>query len=105
MEYAIVESGGKQYRVTEGDVLDVEALDAEVGDSVVLDRVLLLAREGQVLVGQPTVEGAAVLATVLEHDKHRKVTIFKYRPKQRYHVKTGHRQRYTRLAVDEIRGG
>jgi large subunit ribosomal protein L21 len=103
MEYAIIESGGKQYRVSVGDVIDVETLDAEAGDQVVLDRVLLLAREGQVSVGRPMVEGASVLTTVLEHGKHRKVTIFKYRPKQRYHVKTGHRQPYTRLSIDEIR--
>jgi large subunit ribosomal protein L21 len=103
MEYAIVESGGKQYRVSVGDVIDVETLDAEAGDQVVLDRVLLLAREGQVSVGRPMVEGASVLTTVLEHGKQRKVTIFKYRPKQRYHVKTGHRQPYTRLSIDEIR--
>lgn len=103
MEYAIVESGGKQYRVSAGDVIEVETLAAEAGEQVILDRVLLLAREGQVVVGRPTVEGAAILATVLDHGKHRKVTIFKYRPKQRYHVKTGHRQPYTRLAIDEIR--
>lgn len=103
MEYAIIESGGKQYRVSEGDVIDVEILNAQVGDQVVLDRVLLVAQEGQVSVGRPVVDGASVLTTVLEHRQGRKVTIFKYRPKQRYHVKTGHRQRYTRLAVDEIR--
>jgi len=103
MEYAIVVSGGKQYRVSVGDMVDVETLDVEKGEQVVLERVLLLAREGQVSVGQPTVEGASVLATVLDHGKHRKVTIFKYRPKQRYHVKTGHRQHYTRLTIDEIR--
>ncbi len=102
MEYAIVESGGKQYRVSVGDVIDVEALAAEPGEQVVLDRVLLLAQEGQVVVGRPTVEGAAIRATVLDHGKHRKVRIFKYRPKQRYHVKTGHRQPYTRLEIDEI---
>jgi len=103
MEYAIVESGGRQYRVSVGDVIDVEALAAPVGQQVTLDRVLLLAREGQVTVGRPTVSGAAIQATVLEHGKRRKVTIFRYRPKQRYHVKTGHRQPYTRLAIDEIR--
>ena len=103
MDYAIVESGGKQYRVSVGDTVDVESLDAEVGEQVVLDRVLLLAREGQVSIGQPALEGASVLATVLAHDKHRKVTIFRYRPKQRYHVKAGHRQPYTRLAINEIR--
>lgn len=103
MDYAIVTSGGKQYRVSAGDTIDVEMLNAEAGDQVVLDRVLLVAREGRVSVGQPTVEGASVLATVVGHDKHRKVVIFRYRPKQRYHVKTGHRQPFTRLAINEIR--
>ncbi|MBU0493944.1 MAG: 50S ribosomal protein L21 [Chloroflexi bacterium] len=105
MEYAIVESGGKQYRVSVGDVIDVETLPAEVGDQVVLDRVLLLATGDQVTIGQPTVTGATVLTTVQRHGKGRKATIFKYRAKQRYHVKTGHRQQYTRLTVNEILGG
>ena len=103
MDYAIVASGGKQYRVSVGDTIDVETLIAEVGEQVVLDRVLLLAREGQVSVGQPALAGASVLATVLEHDKHRKAVSFRYRAKQGYHVKTGHRQPYTRLAFNEIR--
>ena len=101
--YAVVETGGKQYKVTEGQSVQVERLDASVGDTVELDRVLLVADGQNVQVGQPTIEGARITATVMEHGKGDKVTIFKYRPKQRYRVKRGHRQPYTRLHIDEIR--
>ena len=100
--YAIVETGGKQYRVAVGYSVDVEKLDCGVGDSVELDRVLLVADEGQVSVGHPTIEDAKVSATVLSHGQGRKVIAFKYRPKQRYRRKIGHRQMYTRLRIDEI---
>jgi len=104
--YAIVESGGKQYRVAVGQTIDVEKLPAAPGESVTLDRVLLIGGEDQdqVKVGQPTVEGASVSATVVEHGKKRKVTVFHYTPKERYRVKQGHRQQYTRLRIEEITG-
>jgi large subunit ribosomal protein L21 len=101
--YAVVETGGKQYKVTVGETIRVEALAAERGDSVTLERVLLVVDGEEVQVGQPTVEGASVAATVLEHAKGRKAVIFRYRPKQRYRVKKGHRQSYTRLHIDEIK--
>jgi len=100
--YAIVETGGKQYRVQRGQIIDVERLPVEVGQQVELDKVLLVADDGEVTVGQPIVEGAKVRATVLRHDKARKIIVFKYKPKKRYRRKTGHRQHFTRLRIDEI---
>lgn len=101
-KYAIVESGGKQYKVTEGATLEVDRLPGEVGEQVVLDRVLLVTEDGKVHVGTPTVPGAQVIATIQEHFKGPKIIVFKYRPKKRYRVKTGHRQQYTRLLVNSI---
>jgi len=101
--YAVVESGGKQYRVTTGQTVDVEKLPAAPGESVILDRVLLVADGDEIKVGQPTVQGASVSTTVMQHGRKRKVIVFHYRPKQRYRVKKGHRQQYTRLRIDEIK--
>lgn len=100
--YAIIETGGKQYRVAEGDTLDVELLRAKPGQVVELNRVLLVASEDRVHVGTPTVEGATVRARVVETVKGPKIVVFKYKPKNRYRRKTGHRQKYTRLQIDEI---
>ncbi|HUW13914.1 MAG TPA: 50S ribosomal protein L21 [Anaerolineae bacterium] len=100
--YAIVKTGGKQYRVQPGQTIDVEKLPATVGDSITLDRVLLVADGEQVTVGKPMVEGAAVQATVMGQSKARKVVIFKYLPRHRYRRKKGHRQHYTRLKIDSI---
>ena len=100
--YAVIETGGKQYKVEVGQTIDVEFLDVNIGDSFDLDRVLMVSGEEAVRVGQPTVDGAKVSATVVEHGRGRKVIVFKYRPKQRYRVKNGHRQHYTRLRIDEI---
>lgn len=100
--YAIVESGGKQYRVAEGEVIDVEKLSVPEGEKVSLDRVLMVADGGDVRVGTPLVEGARVEATVLDHGKGRKIRIFKYKPKIRYRRRAGHRQPYTRLRIERI---
>jgi large subunit ribosomal protein L21 len=100
--YAIIETGGKQYKVTSGQVLDVERLDVIDGNTIELDRVLLLADDDKVTVGTPTVEGAKVLATSQGDGKDNKVTVLKYKPKVRYRKKTGHRQPYTRLLIDKI---
>lgn len=100
--YVVIETGGKQYKVQEGQFVDVEKLPQAVGETVELDRVLLVADGEQVQVGQPTVEGAKVLATVARQGKRRKVIIFKYRPRKRYRRKKGHRQPFTRLRVDKI---
>ena len=100
--YALVETGGKQYRVSAGDTLVVEKLPAAVGEQVTLERVLLVADGEKVRVGHPLVRGARVQATVLDHHLGPKVVIFKYMPKERYRRKGGHRQELTRLRVDQI---
>ncbi len=100
--YAVVETGGKQYKVSVGDTVDVEKLDANAGDTVHLPRVLMVADGEDVRVGRPVVEGATVSATVLRHGQARKVLVFKYRAKERYRRKVGHRQQYTRLRIDGI---
>lgn len=100
--YAIVESGSKQYRVEPGQTIDIEKLPVMVGDKVTLERVLLVADNDQVTVGQPTVEGASVQATVVGEGKARKAIIYKYLPRDRYRRKKGHRQWFTRLRIDSI---
>lgn len=100
--FAVVESGSKQYKVQPGDVIDVELLPVAQGDTVQLDRVLLIADGDTIMVGKPVVEGAHVRATVVKEIKGKKVVIFMYRPKKRIRQKTGHRQRYTRLQIEEI---
>lgn len=101
--YAVVKSGARQYRAQVGDVILVERLPVEVGEQLELDRVLLVADEDRdVRVGQPTVKKAKVLATVIAQEKGPKVRIFRYAPRKRYRRRAGHRQRYTRLRVDEI---
>ncbi len=101
-EYVIIENGGKQYRVETGATIEVDRLPHQPGDQIELDRVLLLARNGEVKVGTPFVEGVRVLATVLEHFKGPKVVTFHYVPKKRIRVKGGHRQQYTRLRIQSI---
>ena len=101
--YAVIETGGKQYKVREGQLVDVERLPQHVvGETIELDRVLLVSDGEQVQVGRPIVEDAKVVATVARQDKHRKVIIFKYRPRKRYRLKKGHRQPFTRLRIDKI---
>ncbi len=100
--YAIIRTGGKQYRVEEGRTVTVERLPAEEGAAVELDNVLLIEDDGQVTVGSPTIEGARVLTEVEEHGRHKKIIVFKYRAKVRTRKKTGHRQHFTRLTVTEI---
>lgn len=100
--YAVVETGGKQYRVAVGQQIDVEKLEAQAGDEVALERVLMVADDGQTTVGTPTVPGARVLAMVSEQFKDDKVIVFKFRAKKRYRRKRGHRQPLTRLTIREI---
>ena len=104
-DYAIVKTGGKQYRVEVGDTLRVELLPSEAGSTVELDDVLLVARGGDVVVGQPRVEGARVVAQVQGHGKAEKVIAFKFKNKTHYMRKKGHRQPYTELKVQEIAVG
>jgi large subunit ribosomal protein L21 len=102
MKYAIVESGGKQYKAVEGATIEVDLLPVEAGETYPLPSVLLMVDEQSVSVGTPTVKGAKVNTTVVEHVKGPKIDVFHYRPKKRIRVKTGHRQQYTRLKIDKI---
>jgi large subunit ribosomal protein L21 len=100
--YAVVKTGGKQYRVSAGESIDVEKLPYEVGEQVELGEVLLVADGSDCKVGTPLVEGAKVVATVTRQAKGRKIIVYKYRPSKRYRRKRGHRQHYTRLRIDEV---
>ncbi|KEI00996.1 50S ribosomal protein L21 [Clostridium botulinum] len=100
--YAVVQTGGKQYRVQEGDVLFVEKLNAEVDSNVELTEILAVNKDGKLVVGAPVVEGAKVVAKVLKQGKAKKVVVFKYKPKKDYRKKNGHRQPYTKLQIERI---
>ncbi|CEQ23093.1 50S ribosomal protein L21 [[Clostridium] sordellii] len=100
--YAIVKTGGKQYKVAEGDVIFVEKLNANEGDVVTLNEVLACSKDGNLVVGAPNVEGASVSAKVVEQGKAKKVIVFKYKAKKDYRRKNGHRQAYTKLVVEKI---
>jgi large subunit ribosomal protein L21 len=100
--YAVIETGGKQYKVTPGQAIDVERLDVAEGSITELDKVLLIADGDKVTVGTPTIDGARVIATSQGNGKGKKIIVFKYKPKVRYRKKTGHRQLYTRLVIDKI---
>ena len=100
--YAVVKAGGHQYKASVGDEIIIERLPNEVGTQVELDQVFLVADEDEVLVGQPTVDGALIRATILEEFRGPKILVFKYKPKERYRRRMGHRQTYMRLRVDEI---
>jgi large subunit ribosomal protein L21 len=102
MKYAILEIGGKQYVAREGQSIEVDRLPLKAGDKVEWEQVFLLANDGDVQVGAPTVASALVKGTVLEQIKARKVIVFKYKPKVRYRRKQGHRQQYTRVLIDSI---
>jgi large subunit ribosomal protein L21 len=102
MKYAIVEDGGKQYKAVIGSTIEVDRFEAEVGDEMDLEHVLLIADGEDVQVGAPTVKGAKVLATVMDQVLGPKIIGFKYKPKKRYRVRFGHRQQYTRLRIDAI---
>ena len=102
MKYAIVESGGKQYRAVEGSTIDVDLLHLDPGAELTLERVLLLADGDKFTVGEPNVRGATVKAKVAQHFKGEKTVNFNYKPKKRIRQKTGHRQQYTRLEIEKI---
>lgn len=100
--YAIIETGGKQYKVKEGDILRVEKLNAQEGESVEITRVLAVVKDGEVLVGKPVVEGAKAVLKVLEHGKGDKILVFKYKPKKNYRRTRGHRQPFSKVTVEKI---
>ena len=99
--YAIIATGGKQYKVAEGDVIKVEKLGVEAGSEVIFDRVLVVSGD-EMKVGNPTVEGATVTANVVKEGKAKKVIVYKYKRKTGYHKKNGHRQQYTQVKIEKI---
>jgi len=102
--YAVIETGGKQYRVTAGDTLDVERLETEAGKPHTFDRVLLVANDGKVTVGAPTLAGAKVVADVTQHMRGEKKIAFKMKRRKGYHRTVGHRQELTRVKITDIKG-
>lgn len=100
--YAIIETGGKQYKVAEGDVLRVEKLSVEAEQTVEIDKVLAVSKDGALTVGAPVVEGAKVVLKVLEQGKGKKVVVFKYKAKKNIRKKQGHRQPFTKVVVEKI---
>lgn len=102
--YAIIKTGGKQYRVQEGDNIFVEKLDADVDSNVVFDQVLAVVNDGDVKVGAPVVEGAKVTAKVLAQGKEKKILVFKYKAKSNYRRRQGHRQPFTKVSIEKIEG-
>lgn len=103
--YAILESGGKQYKVAAGDTLNIEKLNYSAGEKVELTNVLLIADGDQVKVGTPTIENASVVGHVIEHVKGEKIYVFKSKKRKGYRRRTGHRQKYVRIFIDEINPG
>jgi large subunit ribosomal protein L21 len=103
--YAVIQTGGKQYRVNQGDVIKVEKLAADVGSKVDFDQVLLVGEGSDVKVGSPVVNGAKVSGTVVEQDRHRKIVVFKMKRRKGYRRKQGHRQDYTGIRIEKISGG
>lgn len=99
--YAIIATGGKQYKVSEGDIIRVEKLGKADGEAVTFDQVLAL-NDGELKIGTPTVTGASVSASVLKEGKAKKVIVYKYKPKTGYHKKNGHRQQYTEVKIEKI---
>ena len=102
--YAIIKTGGKQYRVQEGDNIFVEKLNADVDSNVVFDQVLAVVNDGDAKVGTPVVEGAKVTAKVLAQGKEKKVLVFKYKAKSNYRRRQGHRQPFTKVTIEKIEG-
>ncbi len=103
--YAIVETGGKQYRIQEGDLLKVESLGLEEGASVVFDKVLLVGKDDSVAVGAPYVQGASVTASVTGNGREPKILVFKFKSKKNYRRMKGHRQNYTEIRIDSLTPG
>ena len=104
MKHAIIETGGKQYRVAEGDVIFVEKLDVEAGESVKFDRVLAVIDEENTVFGAPVIEGASVSANVVKNGKSKKIDVIKYKAKKNEKKKIGHRQPYTKVQIAKIVG-
>ncbi|HOK62722.1 MAG TPA: 50S ribosomal protein L21 [Soehngenia sp.] len=102
--YAIIETGGKQYKVQEGDIVYVEKLHADEGETVSFDKVLLLSNESGITAGKPFVEGAKVEGKILDHGKQKKIIVYKYKAKKNERRKHGHRQPFTKVQIEKIVG-
>ncbi|MFZ5644881.1 MAG: 50S ribosomal protein L21 [Bacillota bacterium] len=100
--YALIETGGKQYKVQEGDTLYIELLHSEPGETVEINNVLAVEKDGRITVGSPMVDGAKVMLKVVRHGKGQKIIVFKYKAKKNYRRKTGHRQPFTQVTVEKI---
>ncbi len=100
--YAVVKTGGKQYKVSEGDFFKVEKLPGQVGEAVTFEEVLLVSKDGDVRVGRPVVEGSRVTGTIVEQDREKKIIVFKMKRRKGYRKKQGHRQYYTGVKVTSI---
>ena len=102
--HAIIETGGKQYRVSEGDIISVEKLGVSVGENFIFDKVLAITEDDKQVFGTPFIGGATVVSSVLAVGKEKKVIIYKYKSKKGYHKKKGHRQPFTKVKIDKING-
>lgn len=102
LQYAIIETGGKQYRVREGDTIQIERLPQDASEVITIERVLLIGGEGDTRVGTPVVDGATVVGRIDDHFRGEKIVVFKYKPKKRYRRRIGHRQELTRLTITAI---
>ena len=100
--YAVIEAGGKQHKVTEGEILSVEKIDADVGTEITFDKVMMVKKDDTVMIGKPYVDNASVTAEIVEQGKHKKIIVFKYKRKKNYQRKKGHRQQYTALRIKAI---
>jgi large subunit ribosomal protein L21 len=100
--YAVIKTGGKQHKVSEGDVLSVEKINGIKGDTVSFDEVLMIAKDGKINLGTPYLDGVKVVGEIMEQTKDRKITVFKMKRRKGFHKKTGHRQRLTRMKIREI---
>ncbi len=103
--YAVIQTGGKQYRVSQGDVVKLERLQGDTGTTISFDQVLLIGTDDDTKIGTPVVSGATVSGTILEQGRDRKVIVFKFRRRKNYKRKNGHRQYFTRVRIDEIAAG
>jgi large subunit ribosomal protein L21 len=100
--YAVIKTGGKQYKVAVGDKIKVELIPADIGSTITLSDVLMIAKENDVIVGSPIVDGASVTASVVSEGRHKKIRIFKMRRRKHYQKHQGHRQYYTEIQIDAI---
>ncbi len=102
--YAVIQTGGKQYKVTEGEILKVEKLDGVAGETLTIDKVLMIKDDNGTRIGSPTVQNARVVAEVIEQGRNKKIVVYKYKKRKNYRRKQGHRQAFTRIKIEKIEG-